>query len=177
MIPLVPARPRAWLVALLLGLALPGLVPTPAGAVMPDEMLDDPELEARAREIGKQLRCVVCQGENIDESNADLARDMRILVRKRLERGDSNQEVVDYLQDRYGDFVLMKPPFKPTTWLLWLGPGLFLVLGGIGVVMFYRNRQAEGPPPRPLSESEESRLQALLDAEDGSGESSRGGRG
>ncbi|SDH40073.1 cytochrome c-type biogenesis protein [Roseospirillum parvum] len=170
MIPLVPARASAalavWLVALMLGLAGPLLLaPTPAGAVMPDEMLDDPEMEARARDIGEQLRCVVCQGESIDESNAPLARDMRILVRKRLSQGDSNQEVIDYLQDRYGDFVLMKPPFKPTTWVLWLGPPLLLVAGGIGVAMYYRGRRGESAAA-PLSPSEEARLQALLEAED-----------
>ncbi|MBB4267212.1 cytochrome c-type biogenesis protein [Roseospira visakhapatnamensis] len=152
--------------ALLLG-ALIGGAPG-AGAVEPDEMLDDPALEERAREVSADLRCVVCQNESIDESNADMARDMRILVRDRLLAGDSNEDVKQYLVDRYGDFVLLRPPFKPTTWLLWLGPALILAGGGIAAWSFYRRRAAEAPAvPAALSDREQARLRALLDDADG----------
>ncbi len=105
----------------------------PALAVQPDEILPDAAMEARARVISKQLRCLVCQGEDIDESAAGLARDLRLLVRERLRAGDSDQQVLDFVQARYGDYVLMKPPVTPRTWLLWLTPVLML-LGGFAVV-------------------------------------------
>lgn len=105
----------------------------PAAAVQPDEILPDAAMEARARVISKQLRCLVCQGEDIDESAAGLARDLRLLVRERLRAGDSDQQVLDFVQSRYGDYVLMKPPVSPRTWLLWLTPAL-MVLGGFMVV-------------------------------------------
>ncbi|MDJ0897067.1 MAG: cytochrome c-type biogenesis protein CcmH, partial [Alphaproteobacteria bacterium] len=95
----------------------------PAVAVVsPDEMLDDPALEARARALSKELRCLVCQNESIDESDADLARDLRKIVRERLVAGDTDDEVIGYLTARYGDFVLLNPPVKPLTWALWFGP-------------------------------------------------------
>ena len=112
----------------------------PALAVQPDEILDDPKLEARAREVGKELRCLVCQNQSIDDSDADLARDLRVLVRERIVAGDSNQEVIDYVVSRYGDFVLLNPPFKLKTYALWFGPGI-LILFGIGTVfLFFRRR-------------------------------------
>ncbi|MEP2286099.1 MAG: cytochrome c-type biogenesis protein, partial [Nitratireductor sp.] len=107
-------------------------------AVSPDEQLSDPRLEARAREVSKELRCMVCQNESIDDSDAELAKDLRMLVRKRILAGDTNAEVKQYLVARYGEFVLMKPPFQPATWLLWLGPGVILMGGGIGVILFLR---------------------------------------
>ena len=98
----------------------------PAAAVEPDEILADAALEARARDISKELRCLVCQNQSIDDSNAKLARDLRLLVRERITKGDSNRQVIAYIVARYGDFVLLKPPFKATTWALWLGPPLIL---------------------------------------------------
>ncbi|SFT51095.1 cytochrome c-type biogenesis protein CcmH [Pseudovibrio denitrificans] len=107
-------------------LVLFALIATPTLAVEPDEMLSDPVLEARAREISKELRCVVCQNQDIDSSNAGVARDLRLLVRERLVAGDANDEVLAFIQARYGDYVLLKPPFKPSTYVLWFAP-LFLI--------------------------------------------------
>jgi len=107
-------------------LLLFALIATPTLAVEPDEMLSDPLLEARAREISKELRCVVCQNQDIDSSNAGVARDLRLLVRERLVAGDTNDEVLAFIQARYGDYVLLKPPFKPSTYVLWFAP-LFLI--------------------------------------------------
>ena len=126
-----------FILAPLLGL----LWTAPAWAVNPDEMLADPVLEKRAREISKGLRCLVCQNQSIDDSDADLAKDLRIIVRNRLKAGDSDGAVVDYVVARYGDWVLMKPPFKITTALLWLGPGLiFLLMAGGVFIAFHRGR-------------------------------------
>ena len=152
--------------ALFLGLVL-CLAAVSAGAVNPDEMLDDPALEARAREISKGLRCLVCQNQSIDDSDADLARDLRVLVRERLAAGDGDGQVIDYVVSRYGDFVLMRPPFKATTYALWLGPALIAGLGVLAVVAFYRRRTAagarRGTAPPPLTEDEKRRLETLLD--------------
>ena len=152
--------------ALFLGLVL-CLAAVSAGAVNPDEMLDDPALEARAREISKGLRCLVCQNQSIDDSDADLARDLRVLVRERLVAGDSDGQVIDYVVSRYGDFVLMRPPFKATTYALWLGPALIGGLGILAVMAFYRRRTAAGArqrtAPPPLTEDEKRRLKTLLD--------------
>jgi cytochrome c-type biogenesis protein CcmH len=151
--------------AILVALAI-GLVATTAGAVEPDEVLKDPVLESRAREIGKELRCLVCQNQSIDDSDAELARDLRVLVRERLTNGDSNQQVVDYVVSRYGDFVLLAPPFKASTYALWLGPAVLIIVGVIVVVVFYRRRNAAsvaaGAPP-PLSDAEKRRLAGLLE--------------
>lgn len=159
---------KAAVLALMMAIALP----LAAHAVEPDEILKDPALEARAREVGKQLRCVVCQNQSIDDSNADLARDMRILVRERIQAGDSNTEVIAYMVDRYGDFVLLNPPFKASTYVLWIGPGAIAVLGVIGVLAFFRRRQSaaadagETAAPEakasPLSDDERRRLDDLL---------------
>ncbi|WP_413206579.1 cytochrome c-type biogenesis protein [Rhodospirillum sp. A1_3_36] len=140
---------------------------SPAGAVLPDEQLSDPVLEARAREISAGLRCVVCQSENIDGSNAELARDMRIRVRELLVAGKTNEEVIQYMVDRYGDYVLMDPPFKASTYLLWFGPFLILILGGIGVRSFYRSRATSAAPlpgaaGSDLSAEERRHLEDLL---------------
>jgi cytochrome c-type biogenesis protein CcmH len=140
----------------------------PAGAVKPDEMLDDPVLEARARDISAGLRCLVCQNQSIDDSNAELARDLRLLVRERLVSGDSDDEVRAYVVARYGDFILLKPPFKPETYFLWFGPGIILVLGAIGVAVYMRRRPAPSAGDnKPLDPAEEARLARLLDDEDG----------
>jgi cytochrome c-type biogenesis protein CcmH len=132
----------------------------PAFAVEPSEMLDDPALEARAQDISGQLRCVVCQNQTIDDSDAPLAHDMRLLVRERLLAGDSNQQVVGYIVDRYGNFVLLRPPFQANTWLLWFAPFVVLGLALAGLLMQMRRRPA--PAPAPLSEQEQAALRVRL---------------
>lgn len=139
------------------------LLAGPAFAVLPDERLADPALEARARAISRDLRCVVCQNESIDDSNADLARDIRRLLRERLVAGDSDKQAVAYLVARYGDFVLLRPPVRADTWLLWFGPFALLVLGGGGVAFALRRRR---PAPPPLTAEEQVRLERLM-KEDG----------
>jgi cytochrome c-type biogenesis protein CcmH len=136
-------------------------LPFPAHAVRPDEMLPDPALEARARDIGKELRCLVCRNQSIDDSEADLAHDLRVLVRERLAAGDTDKQVVGYVVSRYGDFVLLRPPFKLDTWLLWGGPALILVIGFLGLRRYLR-RQAGVDAPAPLSADEERRLAHIL---------------
>ncbi len=136
----------------------------PAWAVNPDERMSDPGLEARARALSKELRCMVCQNESIDDSNADLAHDLRVIVRQRLAAGDSDQQVLDYMRARYGDFVLLKPPVESATWLLWFGPFGVLFLGGGAVFLAARERRTMSAPP-PLSDDEAGRLQELLKAE------------
>jgi len=140
----------------------------PVMAVEPSEVLGDPVLELRAREISKEVRCVVCQNQSIDDSDAELARDLRVLVRERLVEGDSDDEVIEFLVARYGDFVLLKPPFKGITYLLWLSPVLILLIGIFGVIAFFK-KKAEGEEnnlAKPLSEDEKKRLKALLGSED-----------
>jgi cytochrome c-type biogenesis protein CcmH len=137
------------------------LAASPAFAVNPDEVLDDPALESRARDISAGLRCVVCQGENIDESNAAIARDLRLLVRERLVAGDTDAQVVDFVVERYGEYVLMKPTTGGANILLWgAGPALFL-LAAIGAVVYLR-RRATSTGPEGLSEAEKARLDELL---------------
>ena len=140
----------------------------PAGAVLPDEMLADPALEARARDISQDLRCLVCQNQSIDDSSAPLARDLRLLVRERLKAGDSDQAVVDYVTARYGDFARLKPPFQPNTWLLWLGPLAVAALGAMGVAWRLRRRSAaaQDAAPPPLSAEERETLARLLEPKD-----------
>ena len=137
------------------------LWPSPAWAVNPEEMLADPVLEARAREISKGLRCLVCQNQSIDDSDADLAKDLRIIVRQRLVAGDSDSAVINFVVSRYGDFVLLKPPFKGATLVLWLGPAAIGGFGLVAMVLFFRRRRATPKPP-PLSAEEKRRLEALL---------------
>ncbi|SDP66381.1 cytochrome c-type biogenesis protein CcmH [Sulfitobacter litoralis] len=122
----------------LVAAAILATLPFAAGAVEPDEVLDDPVLEARARGISKVLRCLVCRSENIDNSNAGVARDLRLLVRERLTTGDTDEEVIDYIRARFGDYVLLKPPFKPETYVLWLAPAALMLIGGIGVIGILR---------------------------------------
>ena len=135
---------------------------TPALAIRPDEVLSDPKLEARARAIGSELRCLVCQNESIDDSDADLAHDLRVLVRQRLVAGDSDEQVKAYIVARYGNYVLLKPPFLAETYLLWIGPALLLIAAGAAAVLYYR-RSAAQPPPGPLSPQEQQRIAALVD--------------
>lgn len=151
----------AWIASTLLLAALA----LPAFAVLPSEKLSDPALEARAREISKELRCLVCQNQSIDDSNADLARDLRVLVRERLVAGDSDAQVLAYITDRYGDFVLLRPPVKSYTLALWAGPFLVLLVAGAGTALYLRRRRrdVEMAAATPLTAEEEARIQALLD--------------
>ena len=147
---------RALLAALmLLWLALPAL------AVNPDEMLADPALEARARAISAGLRCLVCQNESIDDSDADLAHEIRVLVRERLKAGDTDQQVVQYLVDRYGEFVLLKPVFAWHTLVLWIAAPTILVVGGIVLVMAARKRRSTAAVGGPLTAEEQQALDEL----------------
>jgi cytochrome c-type biogenesis protein CcmH len=146
---------RLALLMLTLLLALPAL------AVEPSEMLPDPALEARARTIGRALRCVVCQNQSIDDSNAEVAHDMRRAVRERLVAGDADDQVFAYMVTRYGDYVLLKPPFKPGTLVLWLGAPLVLLVAG-GALLLAARRRRPLVPPAPLSDEERRRLDTLL---------------
>lgn len=137
------------------------LAPLAVRAVQPDEIMKDPKLEARARALSAELRCMVCQNESIDESNADLARDLRLLVRERLQAGDSDEQIRAFLVRRYGDFILLKPPFKLETWLLWGAPFLVLLMGGC-VILFARRRQQSFAAANPLTEAERAKLDAML---------------
>ncbi len=151
---------------------LPGLaaalflsLSVPAFAVQPDEVLKDPAMEARAREISKELRCLVCQNQSIDDSNAPLARDLRVLVRERLVAGDDDSGVLSYITARYGDYVLLRPPFKASTYVLWIGPVVVLLLGALGAALFLRGRSrpaAAGDTEAPLTPEERARLDKLL---------------
>jgi cytochrome c-type biogenesis protein CcmH len=143
--------------ALLLLLLLAG----PAWAVQPDEQLKDPALEARAREISSGLRCLVCQNESIDESHAPLARDLRLLVRQRIQSGDTDEQIRDFLVARYGDYVLLNPRFGPGTALLWLTP--LLALGGGAIIALRRFRAARPVAAERLSAEEEKDLARILD--------------
>jgi cytochrome c-type biogenesis protein CcmH len=137
---------------------------TAAVAVQPDEMLAEPKLEARARALSRELRCMVCQNQSIDDSEAPLARDLRILVRERLQAGDSDAQVLDFLTARYGEFVLLKPPLTWHTALLWLAPAGVLMLGMVTLIMARRRRMAgpTGAAEPALTASEEERLGRLL---------------
>jgi len=135
-------------------------------AVQPDEILPDAALEARARNLSKELRCMVCQNQSIDDSDAPLARDLRLLVRERLKAGDSDRQVMDFLTSRYGDFVLLRPRFGWDTAILWLAPGLVLLIGAWGLFVLARRRQGDtesaGRQPPQLSAAEQSRLSEVL---------------
>jgi cytochrome c-type biogenesis protein CcmH len=154
--------PHHRLIALGLGLLVLLLVSLPVRAVEVDEVLPDPVLEARARHISEGLRCLVCQNQSIDDSDAPLAKDLRLLVRDRLKAGDSNQEIVDFVVSRYGEFVLLKPRFVPHTLVLWLATPLLFLAALVAIVRAYRRRGAT-PGPQPLSAAEARRLKRLLD--------------
>jgi cytochrome c-type biogenesis protein CcmH len=139
----------------------------PVFAVLPDEILADPALEARARELSLELRCLVCQNQSIDDSNAELARDLRVLVRERLVDGDTNVEALEHIRARYGDFVLLKPPVQASTYLLWYGPFALLIVGLLVVVLTVRRRRLpSGQAQTPLSGQERARLDAAMKRED-----------
>jgi cytochrome c-type biogenesis protein CcmH len=137
------------------------LAPRVAFAVTPDEMLADPKLEARAEALSAQLRCMVCQNESIDESDAPLAHDIRVLVRQKMLAGESDAEICTFLVARYGDFILLKPPFKPETILLWSAPLFLLIAGGTAIALSTKQRRTVAPAPA-LSKEEKARLAALV---------------
>ena len=131
-----------------------------AHAVEPDEVLSDPALEARARTLSAELRCMVCQNQSIDDSDAPLARDLRILLRERISAGDSDTQVIDFLVARYGDFILLRPPVAWNTALLWLAPPAVLLIGGIVAFALFRRRKTG--EATPLSDGEKTRLSQIL---------------
>ncbi len=174
-----------WLLPALLLMAAIALPPAPAGAVVPSEMMADPKQEKRAREISKELRCLVCQNQSIDDSDAELAKDLRVLVRERIAAGDSDKEVLDFVVHRYGDFVLLRPPVKGATFVLWAGPAIIALMGVLAVVVFLRRNQRRtmalqatgpvastapetppnGPAAKPLTAEEQARLKKLLEGD------------
>ena len=139
------------------------LIALPVKAVQPDEVLQDPALEARARHISEGLRCLVCQNQSIDDSEAPLAKDLRLLVRERLTAGDTDQQIEDFVVARYGEFVLLKPRFTAHTLLLWFATPAVFLLALLIVVLAYRRRATAASPPAALSETEERKLKSLLD--------------
>ena len=150
---------RVALIGLLLSLEMTGT----ATAVQPDEMLKDSALESRARDLSRELRCMVCQNQSIDDSEAPLARDLRLLVRERLTKGDSDQQVLSFLVSRYGEFVLLRPPLEWHTLLLWGLPPAALAAGTIGLFIMSRRRRSMAAEADPLSRDEEQRLSTLVD--------------
>ncbi|WP_037088784.1 cytochrome c-type biogenesis protein [Rhizobium sp. CF080] len=137
------------------------LAPLPAFAVNPDEVLSNPVLEQRARNLSAQLRCMVCQNQSIDDSNAELARDLRVLVRERLTNGDTDDQVIDYVVSRYGEFVLLKPRLGAKTVILWATPVLLLLVGAIAILVFVRTRPSQRAVAA-LSAEEQARIEELL---------------
>ncbi|WP_183188599.1 cytochrome c-type biogenesis protein [Ancylobacter tetraedralis] len=153
--------------ALLLALLALGLLAGPLHAVQPDEMLPDAAQEARARQLSKELRCMVCQNQSIDDSDAPLAKDLRLLVRERIKAGDSDGQVMDFLVSRYGEFVLLRPTLHGANIVLWLAPFLVLVVGGAGLWLAYRRRGSRPAPTAPLSSEEEEKLRRVLSENSG----------
>ena len=154
---------RNILSSVFLALMLCVLLASGARAVQPDEVLQDPVLEARARAISEGLRCLVCQNQSIDDSEAPLAKDLRLLVRERLKQGDSDQQVVDFIVARYGEFVLLKPKFTPHTVLLWLATPAVFAAALLLIWLAYRRRQSAAQASPKLSVNEKRRLRRLLD--------------
>jgi cytochrome c-type biogenesis protein CcmH len=140
------------------------LAPNLAKAVLPDEILSDPGLEARARSLSLELRCLVCQNQSIDDSNAELARDLRILVRERLVAGDTDAEALEHIRKRYGDFVLLNPPVQQSTYILWYGP-ILIVFVGIGLMLLTVRRKKTAVADIPLNDAERTRLTSALNRE------------
>lgn len=136
------------------------LIASPAAAVNPDEQLADPTLEARAHQLSKELRCVVCQNQSIDDSDAALARDLRIILRERIAAGDTDAQAVGFIVQRYGSFVQLRPPLRGDTLALWFGPLAALLLGGAGALLYIRGRGPRGTPA--LSAAEEAEAAELL---------------
>lgn len=163
---------RVFVLCLLLAAALTWY--SPALAVEPHEMLNDPALEVRARAISREIRCLVCQNQSIDDSSADLARDLRLLVRERLRAGDSDEQVRRYLVDRYGEFILLRPPIRPGTYALWFGPAIMLGLALVMIIVFFQRQKARPPAVDDLTPEERRRVQTLIAPHgDAGGEGSR----
>ena len=137
----------------------------PIMAVQPNERLADPLLEERARMLSQNIRCLVCQNQSIDDSNATLAKDLRVLVREKLTAGATNDEIFDFLVDRYGDFILLNPPFKPSTYVLWYGPLIFLIVGLLMTVLIMKKSKRRASE-KPLSQAERVSLSKLLEQKD-----------
>ncbi len=151
---------------LLAALALAASLALPAMAVEPNERLADPVLEARARTLSKGLRCMVCQNESIDESGADLARDVRLKLRERLTAGDSDAAAMQFIVARYGKFVLLNPPVEPATYVLWFSPVVILGLAGTGIALTIRRQRRAAAAAAPLDPAEQTRLAALMQESD-----------
>lgn len=165
-----PGRHPSFLSTVLLVLLVFGLSSS-AHAVQPGEVLPDKAMEARARKISTEIRCLVCQNQSIDDSDAPLAQDLRVLVRERLKAGDDDAKVRDFIVSRYGDFVLLRPPVKSQTLLLWFGPPLVLLGAALG--LFVARRRGAAVPPAALSVEEEARLAAILAGNDAKGATPR----
>lgn len=153
---------RQSLKILALSLAIGFAAVGPGQAVQPDEVLQDPVLEARARALSEGLRCLVCQNQSIDDSDAPLAKDLRVLVRERLKAGDSDEAILDFVVARYGEFVLLKPRFSPHTWLLWLATPFVLLVALAAIIFAHRRRKSAAEGPKPLTASEKRRLKRLI---------------
>jgi cytochrome c-type biogenesis protein CcmH len=149
-------RMLAFMALAWLATAMPWIAP----GLAQEAQLADPALEQRARDLGREIRCVVCQSQSVADSDADIAQELRVLIREQIAAGKSDREIKDYLVARYGDFVLFDPPFKASTYVLWIGPFAILVFAVIGVVLFFRRRAQE--PARALSADEHSRVERLL---------------
>ncbi len=147
---------------LLATLLLAVLTASAAWAFSADEPLPDPAQEKRAIELSGELRCLVCQNQSILDSNADLARDLRRVVRERIAEGDSDEQVITYVVDRYGDWVLLDPPFKGYTLALWFGPLILLLIAGAGVFVYFRSSQKVAAPAAPLTAEEQARIDRLV---------------
>jgi cytochrome c-type biogenesis protein CcmH len=152
---------RCAFIVLIVGLLASG----PSQAVQPDEILKDPALESRARNLSRELRCMVCQNQSIDDSEAPLARDLRLLVRERLTQGDTDQQVLDFLVSRYGNFVLLRPPLEWRTMLLWGLPPAALIAGLVGLMIKGRRQRPTTSGTEALSQDEERRLSTLVDGD------------
>jgi cytochrome c-type biogenesis protein CcmH len=146
--------------------AIVAIYASAAHAVQPDEILPDPRLEARARTLSAELRCMVCQNQSIDDSDAPLARDIRLLVREKLKAGESDKAIIGFLVARYGNFILLKPPFNAETALLWLAPAAVLALGAIVAWLAWRRSTRFNRAPPPLSPADRDRLEAILARDD-----------
>ena len=152
---------RCAFIVLIVGLLASG----PSQAVQPDEILKDPALESRARNLSRELRCMVCQNQSIDDSEAPLARDLRLLVRERLTQGDADQQVLDFLVSRYGNFVLLRPPLEWHTMLLWGLPPAVLIAALVGLMIKARRQRPTASGTEALSQDEERRLSTLVDGD------------
>jgi cytochrome c-type biogenesis protein CcmH len=155
---------RNWTATIRSSVLAVAILAPPVWAVQPDEVLDDPVLEQRARELSQELRCLVCRNESIDESNADLARDLRILLRERLVAGDSDEAAIAFIVDRYGEYVLLRPTTGGANWILWAaGPLMLLLAGGVGIGYLRGRAAAPQTQEAALSDAEQERLRRILE--------------